>query len=173
MISSSRLYSGQLIHDLIREHLARRCDVRRASAVERCSGLPEDLLLEITSRLLVLYHKQTSWRWVALLIGAMGVVSLAYLLQGDALFIYGIMGIVAAQHLQLTSRHTGRSLHALLHASEDKRLLPILLLRYTSPGGAAPSEHHSCVRDSGLTQLLLYVVEFRTRKCGPTRCSRG
>jgi hypothetical protein len=157
MIYSSRIYSD-MINDLVRD-LTGRSDVRRASAVERCGGLPEDLLLEITSRLLIQYHKQVAWRWSVFLLGAIGVVSLAYLLQGNALFIYGILGLAVAQHLQLTNRHTGRSLHALLQSSEDKRLVPILLLRYTSPDGGTLRAQHSRVRDLGLTQLLLYVVE--------------
>ncbi len=157
MIYSSRIYSD-MIDDLVRD-LTGRSDVRRASAVERCGGLPEDLLLEITSRLLIQYHKQVTWRWAAFLMGAIGVVSFAYLLQGNSLFIYGILGLVVAQHLQLTNRHTGRSLHALLQTSEDKRLVPILLLRYTSSDGASQRTQHSRVRDLGLTQLLLYVVE--------------
>jgi hypothetical protein len=133
--------------------------VRRASAVERCGGLPEDLLFEIITRLLMQYHKQVAWRWASFLVGAVGVVSLAYLLQGNALFIYGILGLAVTQHLILTNRHTGRSLQALLQNSEDRRLIPILLMKYSTADGSAVRPQHSRVRDLGLTQLLPYVAQ--------------
>ena len=147
-----------MIDDLVRD-LTGRSDVRRASAVERCAGLPEDLLLEITSRLLVQYHKQVAWRWVVFLMGAIGVVSFAYILEGNMLFAYGVFGMVIARHLQLTYRHTGRSLQGLLQNSEDKRLIPILLLKYSSTDGSGVWPQHVRVRDLGLTQLLPYVVQ--------------
>ena len=157
MTSFSRIYSD-MIDDMVRD-LTGRSDVRRTSAVERCSGLPEDLLLEITSRLLIRYHKQVLMQWCVYLMGAIGMVSVATLLQGNVLFAYGVVGLVIARHLQLTYRHTGRSLQGLLQNSEDKRLIPILLLKYSTPDGAAVWPQHARVRDLGLTQLLPYVAQ--------------
>lgn len=157
MTTISRIYSD-MIDDLVAD-LTGRSDVRRASAVERCAGLPEDLLLEITSRLLVQYHKQVAWRWSAFLLGAIGAVSFAYVLQGNLPFAYGIAGLAIARHLQLRYRHTGRSLQALLQNSEDKRLIPILLLRYSSRDGVGLRPQVVRFRDLGLTQLLPYVAQ--------------
>src|SRR5580704_3470271 len=99
MISSSRIYSD-MIDDLVRD-LTGHSDVRRASAVERCEGLPEDLLLDITSRLLVQYHKQIAWRWVGFLVGAIGAVSFLFALEGNLTFGYGLVGLGIAWHLEL------------------------------------------------------------------------
>jgi hypothetical protein len=157
MNSSSRIYSN-MIDDLVRD-LTGRSDVRRASAVERCEGLPEDLLLDIISRLLAQYHKQAAWRWAEFLLGAVGIVSFAYIIQGNMLFVYGVLGLAVARHLQLTYRHTGRSLQGMLQNSEDKRLIPILLLKYSAGDGSGLRPQLTRVRDLGLTQLLPYVTQ--------------
>jgi hypothetical protein len=157
MTTVSRIYTD-MIDDLVRD-LSGRNDIRRVSAVERCAGLPEDLLLEIMSRLLHRYHKLAAWRWAVYFLGAVGAVSFASLLQGNSSFAFGILGFAAAAHLQLTYRNTGRSLQAMMATSEDHRFIPILLLKYSPRKGAFSKPQLLRIRDLGLTQLLPYVNE--------------
>ena len=156
MSHEARIYSD-IIDDLVRD-LTGANDARRVDAVDRCHGLPEDMLLEILSSVLIQHHRQVAWQRSAFVIGVIGAVSLAYLTQGEFAYVYGLIGIAIAYQITKRYRHTGRSLQALLDSSEDKRLIPILLIRYTAHDGSAHRHQHVRLRDRALTQLLPHVV---------------
>lgn len=157
MTTASRVYTD-MIDDLVRD-LTGPGDHRRASAVDSCAGLPEDLLIEIIPRALRRYHRLAAWRWMAFLLGITGLVSVAYAIQGEPVLLFGgVNFMIAARHL-LCYRHAGRSLQALLTTSEDTRVVQLVLLDLSPKGAALSRPHLARMRDAALTQLLPFVSE--------------